>query len=289
MLLGAHMSIAGGYHLACEKGGALGCTAIQIFTKNERQWRAKPITDEDASRFRASVKDHGIGVAFAHDTYLHNLASPNPDLWRKSIDAFVEELERCERLGLDFLVSHPGSPGDSGAEAGIGKMRAALAEILKRTKGFRSQILLETTAGQGATLGSRFDEMARLLDGFDPLGVCFDTCHVFAAGYDLRTRGGYDSVMEEFDRHIGLPKLKAFHVNDSKKDLGCRVDRHEHIGQGCIGLEAFGFLMNDPKFAEVPKVLETPKENDMDPVNLAALRGLVKSPRRPPARKVSRA
>jgi len=286
MLLGAHMSIAGGLHLACEKGGALGCTAIQIFTKNERQWRAKPITDDDAKQFKAAVGTHKIQVAFAHDTYLHNLASPKPDLWRKSVDAFAEELERCERLGLDFLVSHPGSPGESGAEAGIARMREALAEILKRTSGFRSRILLETTAGQGATLGSRFDEMARILDGFDAVGVCFDTCHVFAAGYDLRTRGCYDGVMEEFDRHIGLDKLRAFHVNDSKKDLGCRVDRHENLGQGCIGLDAFGFLMNDPKFQEVPKVLETPKENDMDAVNLAALRALVKAPRKP-ARKVS--
>jgi deoxyribonuclease-4 len=277
MLLGAHMSIAGGYHLAAEKGGALGCTTIQLFTKNERQWKAKPITDDDASLFKAAVAEHGIKVAFAHDTYLHNLASPNPELWRKSVDAFTEELGRCERLGLDYLVSHPGSPMTSGADAGIGRMREALGEILGRTKGFRSRILLETTAGQGATLGSRFDEMAKIVDGFDAVGVCFDTCHVFAAGYDLRTKSGYESVMAEFDRHLGLDRLRAFHVNDSKKELGCRVDRHEHIGRGCIGRDAFRFLMNDPRFASVPKVLETPKENDMDPVNLALLRGLVQA------------
>jgi deoxyribonuclease-4 len=277
MLLGAHMSIAGGYHLAAEKGGALGCTTIQLFTKNERQWKAKPITDDDASLFKAAVAKHGIKVAFAHDTYLHNLASPNPELWRKSVDAFTEELGRCERLGLDYLVSHPGSPMTSGADAGIGRMREALGEILGRTKGFRSRILLETTAGQGATLGSRFDEMAKIVDGFDAVGVCFDTCHVFAAGYDLRTKSGYESVMAEFDRHLGLDRLRAFHVNDSKKELGCRVDRHEHIGRGCIGRDAFRFLMNDPRFASVPKVLETPKENDMDPVNLALLRGLVQA------------
>jgi deoxyribonuclease-4 len=277
MLLGAHMSIAGGYHLAAEKGGALGCTTIQLFTKNERQWKAKPITDDDASLFKAAVAEHGIKVAFAHDTYLHNLASPNPELWRKSVDAFTEELGRCERLGLDYLVSHPGSPMTSGADAGIGRMREALGEILGRTKGFRSRILLETTAGQGATLGSRFDEMAKIVDGFDAVGVCFDTCHVFAAGYDLRTKSGYESVMAEFDRHLGLDRLRAFHVNDSKKELGCRVDRHEHIGRGCIGRDAFRFLMNDPRFESVPKVLETPKENDMDPVNLALLRGLVQA------------
>ena len=277
MLLGAHMSIAGGYHLAAEKGGALGCTAIQVFTKNERQWRAKPISDEEASRFKSAVTQQGIKVAFAHDTYLHNLASPNPELWRKSVDAFTEELGRCERLGLDYLVSHPGSPMTSGADAGIGRMREALGEILDRTKGYRSRILLETTAGQGATLGSRFDEMAKLVQGFDPIGVCFDTCHVFAAGYDLRTRPGYDGVMAEFDKHIGLDRLRAFHMNDSKKDLGCRVDRHEHIGRGFIGRDAFQFIMNDPRFAAVPKVLETPKENDMDPVNLAVLRTLATS------------
>jgi len=277
MLLGAHMSIAGGYHLAAEKGGALGCTAIQVFTKNERQWRAKPISDEEASRFKSAVTQQGIKVAFAHDTYLHNLASPNPELWRKSVDAFTEELGRCERLGLDYLVSHPGSPMTSGADAGIGRMREALGEILDRTKGYRSRILLETTAGQGATLGSRFDEMAKLVQGFDPIGVCFDTCHVFAAGYDLRTRPGYDGVMAEFDKHIGLDRLRAFHMNDSKKDLGCRVDRHEHIGRGFIGRDAFKFIMNDPRFAAVPKVLETPKENDMDPVNLAVLRTLATS------------
>jgi len=277
MLLGAHMSIAGGYHLAAEKGGALGCTAIQVFTKNERQWRAKPITDDDASLFKSAVDKHGIKVAFAHDTYLHNLASPNPELWRKSVDAFTEELGRCEKLGLDYLVSHPGSPMTSGADAGIGRMREALAEILERTKGYRSQVLLETTAGQGATLGSRFDEMARIIEGFDPVGVCYDTCHVFAAGYDLRTKPAYDKVMAEFDKHIGLDRLRAFHLNDSKKDLGCRVDRHEHIGRGFIGRDAFKFIMNDARFAATPKVLETPKENDMDPVNLAVLRNLAKS------------
>ena len=277
MLLGAHMSIAGGYHLAAEKGGALGCTAIQVFTKNERQWRAKPITDDDASLFKSAVEKNGIKVAFAHDTYLHNLASPNPELWRKSVDAFTEELGRCEKLGLDCLVSHPGSPMTSGADAGIGRMREALAEILERTKGFRSRVLLETTAGQGATLGSRFDEMARIIEGFDPVGVCFDTCHVFAAGYDLRTKPAYDKVMAEFDKHIGLDRLRAFHLNDSKKDLGCRVDRHEHIGRGFIGRDAFKFIMNDARFAATPKVLETPKENDMDPVNLAVLRNLAKS------------
>ena len=272
------MSIAGGYHLAAEKGGALGCTTIQVFTKNERQWRAKPITDEDAALFKKAVDQHGIKVAFAHDTYLHNLASPNPELWRKSVDAFTEELGRCERLGLDYLVSHPGSPGESGAEEGIGKMREALAEILERTKGYRSQILLETTAGQGATLGSKFDEMAKIVKGFKPIGVCFDTCHVFAAGYDIRTKSGYDAVMADFDKHLGLDRLRAFHMNDSKKDLGCRVDRHEHIGRGFIGRDAFKLIMNDPRFAATPKVLETPKENDMDPVNLALLRSFVKAP-----------
>ncbi|MBI4564279.1 MAG: deoxyribonuclease IV [Planctomycetes bacterium] len=273
-MLGAHMSIAGGLHLACERAAAVGCEAMQIFTKNERQWRARPITDEEAARFRASVAANRLRVAFAHDTYLHNLASPDDALWRKSVDAFTEELERCERLGLAFLVSHPGSPGTAGADVGVRRMRRALAEIGRRTRGFSVRIALETPAGQGACLGRTFEDLAAIADGADDVRFCFDTCHVFAAGYDLRTRAGYDGALEQFDRHIGLSRLVAFHVNDSKKGLGSRVDRHAHIGQGCLGLEPFAFLMNDPRFETTPKVLETPKEGDMDAVNLATLRNL---------------
>jgi len=269
-MIGAHMSIAGGLPLACERAAALGCDTMQIFTKNERQWRARPISDGEAAAFRKAAA--GLRSPFAHDTYLHNLASPDDALWRKSLDAFVEELERCELLGLSFLVSHPGSPGEAGAEVGVARMRKALKEILRRTRGFRVRPVLETSAGQGACLGSTFEQLAAIAGDLPRIGFCFDTCHVFAAGYDLRTEAAYQATMEAFDRTLGLGRLCCFHVNDSKKDLGCRVDRHENIGRGCIGRPAFRFLMTDPRFADLPMVLETPKEGDMDAVNLRILR-----------------
>jgi deoxyribonuclease-4 len=275
--LGAHMSIAGGLHLACERGREVGCDVIQMFVKNERQWKARPLEDADAAGFKAARKAHRIATAFAHDTYLINMASPDAALWKKSVDAFVDELERCEALGLEFLVTHPGSPGEAGEEAGIRNMIRGLDAAHRRTKGFRTRVLLETTAGQGATVGWRFEQLKAILGGLkdsDRAGVCLDTCHVFAAGYDLSTREGYERTMDEFDRHLGLRALEAFHVNDSKKGLGCRVDRHENIGKGAIGLEAFRCLMRDARFRGVPKVLETPKENGMDSVNLRLLREL---------------
>lgn len=281
MKLGAHMSIAGGLYKACERGGELGCNAIQIFTKNERQWNAKEITDEDANLFKAAMKNHGIATAFAHDTYLINLATVKSDLWKKSLEAFWEEILRCERLGLAFLVTHPGSPGEAGEAVGIAAMIEAMSEIAARAEKLTVKVLLETTAGQGSTLGYRFEQLARMIGGIDArrrnrFGVCFDTCHVYAAGYDIANEAGYRATMEEFDKAIGLDKLMAFHVNDSKKGLGCRVDRHENIGKGAIGIEAFRLLMNDARFAETPMVLETPKEDDMDKVNLKILRGLRK-------------
>ena len=203
------------------------------------------------------------------------MASPDPAMWQKSVDAFVEELQRCEALGLDFLVTHPGSPGDAGEEVGIRNMAKGLNEAHRRTKGFGVRVILETTAGQGATVGRTFEQMRAILDGLkapELIGFCLDTCHVFAAGYDISTPKGYDRTMEEFDRVLGIPRLEAFHVNDSKKGLGCRVDRHENIGKGAIGLDAFRCLMKDPRFRNVPKVIETPKEGNMDPINLKILR-----------------
>ncbi len=277
MNLGAHMSIAGGLHLACERGRAAGCDVIQMFVKNERQWKARPLEDAEIAEFKVARKAHRIRTAFAHDTYLINMASPDGALWKKSLDAFVEELERCEALGLEFLVTHPGSPGTAGEEEGIRNMSKALNEAHRRTKGFAVRVLLETTAGQGATVGWNFGQMKAILEGVreaERAGLCFDTCHVFAAGYDIRTREGYDRTMDEFERLLGLGKLEAFHLNDSKKGLNCRVDRHENIGKGEIGLEAFRCLMRDARFREVPKVIETPKEDDMDRVNLKLLREL---------------
>jgi deoxyribonuclease-4 len=275
MNLGAHMSIAGGLALACERGRDAGCDAIQIFVKNERQWKARPLEDSEAAEFKAARKAHRIRTAFAHDTYLINMASPEQALWKKSVDAFVDELERCEALGLEFLVTHPGSPGEAGEEAGIRNMSKGLNAAHRRTKGFAVRVLLETTAGQGATVGWNFGQMKAILDGVseaDRVGFCLDTCHVFAAGYDIRTREGYERTMDEFERLLGLRRIEAFHVNDSKKGLNCRVDRHENIGKGEIGLEAFRCLMRDARFKDVPKVIETPKEDDMDRVNLKILR-----------------
>lgn len=272
-LLGAHMSIAGGYPLACERAKEVGANAIQLFTKNASQWKAKPILDEEARAFRQARFACGVEIAFAHDSYLINLATPVEELRRKSLDAFIHELERCEQLGLSFLVTHPGSPGDAGEKAGIRNMIRSLNSAMRSS---RTKVVLETTAGQGAVLGRTFEQMRAIRDGLRrPVGFCVDTCHVFAAGYDLSTRDGWERVFGEFDKVLGIPTIHAFHVNDSKKGLGCRVDRHEHIGKGALGLQAFRCLMNDPRFRDVPKVLETPKEDNMDLENLRVLRSLL--------------
>jgi deoxyribonuclease IV len=276
--LGAHMSIAGGLPLACERGKEVGCDVIQIFVKNQRQWASPKLEDDEARAFRAAQKAASIVTAFAHDTYLINMATPDPAMFKKSVFAFVDELERCEALDLASLVTHPGSPGAAGEAVGIQQMQKGLNDALNRTKGFKVKVLLETTAGQGATVGWKFEQMKAILDGVkepERVGFCFDTCHVYAAGYDISTCEGYEKTMDEFDRAVGLDRIRAFHVNDSKKGLGCRVDRHENIGKGAIGLEAFRCLMKDRRFRNVPKVIETPKEEGMDPVNLGILREMM--------------
>lgn len=280
MNLGAHISVEGGLANVFPRAAACGARAVQLFTKSERQWAARPLEDDAVAAFKKAREAAGVRWVFAHDSYLINLASGVPYLWKKSIDAFVEELGRAEALGLDFVVTHPGSPGAAGESNGLIQMVRGLDEIHRRTKGFKARILLETTAGQGTTVGWRFEHLAKMIRGVkEPgrVGVCFDTCHVFAAGYDLRTKPAYDVVMEQFSRTVGLEKIEAFHLNDSKKGLGCRVDRHEHIGKGELGLGGFRALMNDPRFADTPMVLETPKDDDMDAVNLKLLRGLRKS------------
>lgn len=279
MNLGAHMSVAGGLSLACERARKIGANVLQLFTKSERQWKAKPLSKADVAAFKKQRKACRIRFAFAHDSYLINMASPDAALWKRSVEAMVEELQRAEQLGLEFVVTHPGSPRAAGQLAGIRLMIRGLDEAHRRTRGFRCRILLETTAGQGKVIGFTFDQLARMIDGLqDPgrIGICFDTCHVFAAGYDLRTRHGYEATMDALDDAVGLGKVEAFHLNDSKKGLGCRVDRHEHIGRGCIGREAFRLLMNDARFSKTPMVLETPKENNMDLKNLKLLRGFRK-------------
>lgn len=291
-LLGAHMSIAGGYYKALEAAQALGMTTCQIFTKNNNQWAGKPLTDEDCRLFQSTWAQSGLQKVCAHNSYLINLASPDDALWQRSIDAMTIESERAEALGLTGVVLHPGSYVTSSAEAGLQRIIQGLDEVLKQTAGFRVRLWLETTAGQGSNLGWRFEELATLLAGVcehQRLGVCLDTCHVWAAGYGMQTAADYAATMQEFDDVIGLARLEAFHLNDSLKPRSSRVDRHAHIGEGTLGLEAFRLLLNDPRFAEHPMYLETDKGDrngeELDAINLRTLRSLIgrTTPCPPPA------
>ncbi len=281
-ILGAHMSIAGGYYKAVEIARDCKCDCVQLFTKNNNQWRAKPITDDDVEKFAAALRQTGITHPIAHDSYLINLASPDAALWKKSLEAFVVELQRAERLGIPYVVAHPGAFTSSSEEAGLKRIIQALDEIHGQTRGVAACCLLETTAGQGSNLGWRFEHLATIIDGVrDPerLGVCFDTCHVFAAGYPLQTEKEYKATMRQLNQTVGVKQVRAFHLNDSKKELGSRVDRHEHIGRGCLGLEPFRHLLNDRRFRKVPMYLETPKgdrgKTPWDVVNLRTLRKLI--------------
>ena len=280
-ILGAHMSIAGGYYRAVEIAHAAGCDCVQLFTKNNNQWRAKEIDDERAAKFKSALAQLGIRHPISHDSYLINLAAPDDALWKRSVDAFVVELQRAERLGIPYVVMHPGAFTTSSEEAGLRRVVQALDEVHAQTRGLSARCLLETTAGQGSCLGWRFEHLATIIDGVrDPqrLGVCVDTCHIFAAGYPLADPRDYRATMSQLDRIVGLSLVKAFHLNDSVKGLGSRVDRHAHIGEGALGLEPFRHLMNDPRFASVPMYLETPKGSrdgeDLDVINLRTLRGL---------------
>ncbi len=258
-----------------------GCRVIQIFTKNTNQWRGRPIAADEAQRFREAVAGSGIACPLAHDSYLINLASPEKGLWKKSIDAMVDEVERAATLGVPWVVAHPGAYTTTSEEEGLKRIIVALDEVLGQTSDSATGILLETTAGQGTTLGWRFEHLAAILAGVKDnhrLGVCFDTCHVFAAGYKISTRSEYRATMKQFDAIVGIDRIRAFHLNDSVKECGSRVDRHAHIGCGKIGLEVFGCLLRDRRFRKVPMVLETPKGNengeDYDVVNLRKLRQL---------------
>jgi deoxyribonuclease-4 len=280
VLLGAHESTAGGVEKALERGLEVGCDTIQIFVKPPNRWAAKALEEENVTAFKGAVAETGIWPVFAHSLYLINLASPEDDLWHKSLDALADDLERCEMLGLPGLVLHPGSHKGSGEEAGLARIAAGLDELHARLPGYAAQVWLEVTAGQGDHLGYTFEHLRAMIDAVkepERLGVCFDTAHAFAAGYELRTREGFDATWAEFDRVLGLDRLKAIHLNDSKKVLGSRVDRHEHIGQGELGLEPFRFLLNDPRFHGIPMTLETDKGPDLaeDKENLAVLRSLI--------------
>jgi deoxyribonuclease-4 len=277
------MSIAGGYYKAVEAAERAGCDCVQLFTKNNNQWRAKEISDDEAARFRSSLVELGISHPIAHDSYLINLASPDRELWKKSVDSFIVEMQRAEQLGIPYVVTHPGSYTTSTEARGLRAVIRALNEVHRQCKGFSVRCLLETTAGQGTNLGWRFEHLAAILEGVkdpDRLGVCFDTCHVFSAGYPLGTEKEYKATMRELNTVIGVKQIKAFHLNDSKRELGARVDRHAHIGRGAMGTEPFRLLLADRRFARVPMYLETPKgqENgeDLDVINLRTLRGLVR-------------
>jgi deoxyribonuclease-4 len=279
-LLGAHQSIAGGVEKSLVRGQEVGCETIQIFVKTPNRWVSKALAEENVVAFKEAVAETGIWPVFAHSLYLINLATPDDTLWQKSLDALTDDLERCELLGLPGLVIHPGSHMGSGEEAGIARISSALDEVHARLPGYNVQVWLETTAGQGAYLGYTFAQLRAMIDGVkDParLGACFDTAHAFAAGYELRTREGYDATWAEFDEMLGFDRLKAIHLNDSKKELGSRVDRHEHIGKGLLGLEPFRLLLNDPRFYGLPMTLETEKGPDLaeDKENLAVLRSLI--------------
>lgn len=281
-LLGAHMSIAGGYYKAVEAAARCQMDVVQLFTKNNNQWHAKPLVDDDVQRFQQALADHGIRHPLAHDSYLINLAAPDPALWKKSVDALRDELLRAERLGISGVVTHPGAYTTSSEQAGIAAVVRALDEIDRQLGQAKVAVLLENTAGQGTCLGWRFEHLARIIAGVknpDRLAVCIDTCHTHAAGYPLAPKKAYLATFRELDAVVGLDRVRAFHLNDSQKPLGARVDRHAHIGRGHLGLEPFGYLLNDRRFRRLPMYLETPKETldgqEMDVVNLRTLRGLM--------------
>jgi deoxyribonuclease-4 len=287
--LGAHLSIAGGLPRAVDRAEASGCLALQIFTKSAGQWRAREIPPEEVAMFKRRVRQTKIRPVVAHNSYLINVAAADRALRRTSIEALRDELDRADRLGLDGLVMHPGSY-TFGTEAGGLKLIAdALAKILASRPDVKTRILLEHTAGQGTNLGHRFEHLAEIIDrlgGSPRVGVCLDTCHLLTAGYDIGSPDGYDETFRQFGAIVGFSRLKAFHLNDSKKPCGSRVDRHEHIGKGCLGLEPFRRIVNDPRFAKLPMLLETPKVDtpqsrrmsDVDPLdrmNLDTLESLI--------------
>ena len=285
------MSIAGGLPRAVDRAHASRCQALQIFTKSAGQWRARALPAEEVDRFRRRVEETGIGPVVAHNSYLINLAAAAPALRAQSIAALGEELDRAELLGLDGLVMHPGSYTSGTEPEGLRLIVEGLDAVLASRPEGRTVVLLEHTAGQGTNLGHRFEHLASIIQGLGGsprVGVCLDTCHLLAAGYDLCSEAGYDATFREFDAHVGIERIRAFHLNDSKKPCGSRVDRHEHIGKGCLGLEPFRRLLADPRFAELPMILETPKletpesrrRSDVDPwdaKNLRTLRRLMRT------------
>ncbi len=281
-ILGAHMSTAGGFYKSTILAKEAGCNCVQLFTKNNKQWKAKPITDEDVTLFRDALEENKISHPLSHASYLINLANAEDDKRQKSIDAFVVELQRAEQLGIPCVVLHPGSCSTSDEETGLKLIAQSLDEVHKTVGEVQTMCLLENTAGQGSQLGYDFKHLGKIIDlSSEPerVGVCIDTCHAFAAGYAMGTEEEYESTIEAMEEGFGIDRIKAFHLNDSKKPFGERKDRHEAIGKGEMGLEPFRFLLNDARFENVPMYLETPKEEsggiEWDIENLATLRSLV--------------
>ena len=285
--LGAHQSIAGGFTKAVDRAIETGCECLQVFTRNINRWDVSPLDPDEAAAFRQAVKDAGLSLVVAHDSYLINPASADDALRKKSIAGLVTELERAEALGIPWVVAHPGAAGEQPLDEAVARAADGIAAALATTRGLAAGILIETTAGQGSCLGATFEEIGAMLDRIDKkpglakrVGVCLDTCHVFAAGYPLAPRESLDDTLRRFDRAIGLERLVVIHANDSKRELGSRVDRHEAIGQGKIGREAFRLIMNHPKLARIPLILETPKEGDDGKVSPAKDRGNLATLRR---------
>lgn len=281
ILLGAHESIAGGIYRAVERADSIGATALQVFTKNSNRWEAPPLTAKDAENYKTAISKSSIRSVISHDSYLINLCAVDPSILEKSRRALIDEIRRCETLGIGMLNFHPGAHMGAGDDAGIALIVESLDVVHRETSGSAVLSVVETTAGQGSALGHRFEQVAAIIRGVaerDRMGVCIDTCHIFAAGYDIREADSYARVMDDFGEVVGFDRLRAIHVNDSKTALGSRVDRHEHIGEGHIGKAGFGHLMNDPRLKDVPKILETPKGDDLaeDRTNMDVLKNLVR-------------
>jgi deoxyribonuclease-4 len=278
LLLGAHMSIEGGFDQAIKRGESINCNTIQIFTKSNRQWQAKPITPEQAKSFKQAHQESSIGPIVAHGTYLINIGSSDKELSKKSMLAVIEELERCNELGIHYFVLHPGSSVNSTESECLQRISENLNLILSKTTS-KTVLLLENMAGQGSVVCYKFEQLKTVYDQIEfknRVGYCFDTCHAFAAGYDFRTLATYEKMWQEFDQILGIDNLKAIHINDSKKELGSRVDRHEEIGKGQLGLETFSLLFNDERFYDIPKILETPNDDLIDYAhNMTILKGLI--------------
>ena len=276
-LIGAHLSTKGGLPTVWDRAAAINASAVALFAKNSNQWKGKDLTPEICAEF---AQKRSVKPVLTHASYLINLATTNKEFHRKSIAALVDEIDRAERLGIHAVVLHPGAHMGAGADHGLDQIARSLDQIHAQIPDHQVVTLLETSAGQGSCVGCTFEELGEILDLVDDrarVGVCVDTCHIFASGYDIRTRDEYERTIEQLDEHVGIENVGAFHLNDSKKPLGSRVDRHEHIGKGQIGVDAFGFVLNDARFARIPKLLETPKtiETESDRINIGLLRSLI--------------